>query len=230
MGATRWWSPSAPPSSTATTCRWPPTRCSAITSPASLPSASTPSWRRPCGWAAPATTWRFRERSRSRTRPSTRWSPISSPRWFRPASAGSCSCPPTAATSPRWPRRSRSCRTSERRHVVAITDLSVFIRVAQLGEREFEVPMAQGGLHAGEWETSMLLAIHPELVHMDRAEAGYVGDPQEAIAGLFEARGRFAVRRSARSGIRRRRAPSTAAATGRRCWTWPWSWWRPKSR
>ncbi len=75
---------------------------------------------------------------------------------------------------------------SERRHVVAITDLSVFIRVAELGEREFEVPMAQGGLHAGEWETSMLLAIHPELVHMDRAEAGYVGDPQEAIAGLFE--------------------------------------------
>jgi creatinine amidohydrolase/Fe(II)-dependent formamide hydrolase-like protein len=32
----------------------------------------------------------------------------------------------------------------------------------------------------------MLLAIHPDLVHMDRAEAGYVGDPQEAIAGLFE--------------------------------------------
>ena len=75
---------------------------------------------------------------------------------------------------------------SERRHVVAITDLSVFIQVAQLGEREFEVPMPEGGLHAGEWETSMLLAIHPELVHMDRAEAGYVGDPQEAIAGLFE--------------------------------------------
>jgi creatinine amidohydrolase len=75
---------------------------------------------------------------------------------------------------------------AQRRHVVAITDLSVFIQVAQLGEREFEVPMAEGGLHAGEWETSMLLAIHPELVHMDRADAGYVGDPQEAIAGLFE--------------------------------------------
>jgi creatinine amidohydrolase/Fe(II)-dependent formamide hydrolase-like protein len=75
---------------------------------------------------------------------------------------------------------------SERRHVVAITDLGVFIRVAQLGEHEFEVPMPEGGLHAGEWETSMLLAIHPDLVRMDRAEAGYVGDPQEAVAGLFE--------------------------------------------
>jgi len=58
--------------------------------------------------------------------------------------------------------------------------------VAQLGEQEFEVPMPEGGLHAGEWETSMLLAIHPDLVHMDRAEAGYVGDPQEAVASLFE--------------------------------------------
>jgi len=75
---------------------------------------------------------------------------------------------------------------SQRQHVVAITDLSVFLRVAQLGEQEFEVPMPEGGLHAGEWETSMLLAIHPDLVHMDRAEAGYVGDPQEAVASLFE--------------------------------------------
>ena len=33
---------------------------------------------------------------------------------------------------------------SHRRHVVALTDLSVFIQVAQLGEREFEVPMARG--------------------------------------------------------------------------------------
>ncbi len=75
---------------------------------------------------------------------------------------------------------------SQRQRVVAITDLSVLLRVAQLGEQEFEVPMSEGGLHAGEWETSMLLAIHPELVHMDRAEAGYVGDPQEAVAGLLE--------------------------------------------
>ena len=74
----------------------------------------------------------------------------------------------------------------------------------------------------------MLLAVHPELVHMDRAEAGYVGDPQEAIAGLFGA-GSIRCPRSGRSGTPRRRAPSTAVATGRRCWTWPWSWWRPKA-
>lgn len=75
----------------------------------------------------------------------------------------------------------------QREYVVAITDLSVFLRVAQLGDEEFGVPMAEGGLHAGEWETSMLLAVDPDLVHMDRAEAGYVGDPEEAIGSLFSA-------------------------------------------
>ena len=66
-----------------------------------------------------------------------------------------------------------------RGQVIAITDLGVFLRIAQLGDEEFDVPLAEGGLHAGEWETSMLLAIHPDLVHMDRAEAGYVGDPRD---------------------------------------------------
>lgn len=72
-----------------------------------------------------------------------------------------------------------------RDHVVAITDLGVFIRIAQVGDAEFGVPLSEGGLHAGEWETSMLLAIHPDLVNMDLAEAGYVGDPEQAIGSLF---------------------------------------------
>jgi creatinine amidohydrolase len=75
---------------------------------------------------------------------------------------------------------------AQRQRVVAMTDVGVLVQVAQLGEREFGVPMSEGGLHAGEWETSMLLAIHPDLVRMDRAEPGFVGDPQEALASLFE--------------------------------------------
>jgi len=73
----------------------------------------------------------------------------------------------------------------ERAHVVALTDLTVLGQIAYLAEREYGVPLGDGGLHAGEWETSMLLAIHPELVHMERAEPGYTGDPQEAIAAMF---------------------------------------------
>jgi creatinine amidohydrolase len=74
---------------------------------------------------------------------------------------------------------------SEREHVIALTDLSVLFEIAQLGEAEHGVPLADGGLHAGEWETSMMLSIHPELVRMDRAEAGYTGDLQEAVASMF---------------------------------------------
>jgi len=73
----------------------------------------------------------------------------------------------------------------ERAHVIALTDLGVLFEVAQIGEREFGVPLGEGGLHAGEWETSLMLAIHPELVRMDGAEAGFTGDLQEAVAAMF---------------------------------------------
>jgi creatinine amidohydrolase len=69
----------------------------------------------------------------------------------------------------------------------ALTDLSALLTIAQLGVDEHGVPMGEGGIHAGEWETSMLMAIHPELVHGDRGEAGYTGDPQAAIGAIFGA-------------------------------------------
>jgi creatinine amidohydrolase len=74
---------------------------------------------------------------------------------------------------------------AERAHVVALTDLGVLFEIAQMGEDEFGVPLAEGGLHAGEWETSLMLAIHPELVRMDRAEAGFTGNLQEAVGSIF---------------------------------------------
>jgi creatinine amidohydrolase len=73
-----------------------------------------------------------------------------------------------------------------RERVVALTDLALLFRIVELGRDEFGVPLEAGGLHAGEWETSMLASIHPELVRMDRAEAGYVGELEPAIAKLFE--------------------------------------------
>jgi creatinine amidohydrolase/Fe(II)-dependent formamide hydrolase-like protein len=78
---------------------------------------------------------------------------------------------------------------SERARVIALTDLGVLAQIAQLGEREYGVPVSEGGLHAGEWETSLMLSLHPELVSMDRAEAGFTGDPQDALAGLFDGGG-----------------------------------------
>jgi creatinine amidohydrolase len=71
--------------------------------------------------------------------------------------------------------------------VVALTDVSVLLRVATAGEAEHGVPLPEGGLHAGEWETSLMLASQPGLVHMERARPGYTGDPQAAIGALFDA-------------------------------------------
>lgn len=69
----------------------------------------------------------------------------------------------------------------------ALTDVRVLLAIAQLGASDHDVPLGCGGLHAGEWETSMLLAIHSDLVDMTRAEAGYTGDLDKALATLFHA-------------------------------------------
>jgi creatinine amidohydrolase len=71
--------------------------------------------------------------------------------------------------------------------VRALTDLSTLLTIAQLGAEEHGVPLGEGGLHAGEWETSMMLAIHPKLVHPERGEPGYTGDPQAAVGAIFGA-------------------------------------------
>jgi creatinine amidohydrolase len=67
----------------------------------------------------------------------------------------------------------------------ALTDMTVLLAIAQLGADEHGVPLASGGVHAGEWETSMLVAIHPDLEHADRRAPGYVGPLQHAVARLF---------------------------------------------
>ena len=74
--------------------------------------------------------------------------------------------------------------------MTALTDLGVLFQIAQMGEREYGVPLAEGGLHAGEWETSLLLAIHPDLVSMEHAEAGFTGELEKALEGLFSEGGR----------------------------------------
>jgi creatinine amidohydrolase len=75
--------------------------------------------------------------------------------------------------------------TTETLEISALTDLGALLAIAQLGADEHGVPMTEGGLHAGEWETSMLEVIHPELVHPERAQPGYTGDPEAAIGAIF---------------------------------------------
>jgi creatinine amidohydrolase len=69
--------------------------------------------------------------------------------------------------------------------VIAVTDLSVLVRATLGAGAELGVPAPEGGLHGGEWETSMMLAIDPELVHMERAVAGYTGDLESGLERFF---------------------------------------------
>lgn len=70
--------------------------------------------------------------------------------------------------------------------VDALTDLTTLVMLPLRGEQHEGIPLGDGGLHGGEWETSLLLASHPAMVHMDRAEAGFVGAPDEALRAVFD--------------------------------------------
>jgi creatinine amidohydrolase len=69
--------------------------------------------------------------------------------------------------------------------VDALTDITVLLQVAQLGEAEHGVPLGDGGLHAGEWETSLMMAVEPQLVHLERGASGYTGDLESALGAIF---------------------------------------------
>jgi creatinine amidohydrolase len=69
--------------------------------------------------------------------------------------------------------------------VIAFTDVGVLASVAIGAGAELGITPAEGGIHAGEWETSMMLALRPELVRMERAEAGYVGDLAAGMQRFF---------------------------------------------
>jgi mycofactocin system creatininase family protein len=69
--------------------------------------------------------------------------------------------------------------------VEALTDVAVFASLPDHAEQEHGVSKQQAGLHAGEWQTSLMLAARPETVRMDRAETGHLGEPQEVIGRVF---------------------------------------------
>ena len=69
--------------------------------------------------------------------------------------------------------------------VVAYSDLPAFLEVIYASQRPYDVTPAVAGAHAGNTETALVLALRPELVRMEHAEAGFTGELQDAIAGMF---------------------------------------------
>ncbi len=50
----------------------------------------------------------------------------------------------------------------------------------------YGISRGDSGGHAGEWETSIMLVLTPELVHMDKATVGFTGDMSDAVKQLLE--------------------------------------------
>ena len=71
-------------------------------------------------------------------------------------------------------------------NIIAFTDLNALMdEVFRVGAAHGVAPEEAGG-HSGEHETSLLLAIRPDLVHMADARAGYVGDQLSIAPVVFK--------------------------------------------
>lgn len=69
--------------------------------------------------------------------------------------------------------------------VVTFPDVGLMLNAIFPVASELGFTPAEGGVHAGEWETSMMLALRPEQVQMERAEPGYVGDLMSGVQRFF---------------------------------------------
>jgi creatinine amidohydrolase len=72
--------------------------------------------------------------------------------------------------------------TVEDVNVITVADLSMLMEGTLGLADELGIPREEAGLHGGEWETSMLMAVRPDLVHMERAVPGYTGDLESGLA------------------------------------------------
>lgn len=71
-------------------------------------------------------------------------------------------------------------------NLIAYTDLMGFMdEIFRVG-KALEVTPEQAGGHSGEFETSLMLTVRPDLVAMDAAQPGYVGDQLSIAAVVFE--------------------------------------------
>ena len=71
-------------------------------------------------------------------------------------------------------------------NLIAFTDLMAFMdEIFQTGKAR-EVTPEKAGAHAGEFETSIMLTVRPDLVALDQAQPGYVGDQLSIAPLVFE--------------------------------------------
>lgn len=90
--------------------------------------------------------------------------------------------------------------------VVAFGDLKALLDASFKVAEELGVSNGEAGIHAGEIETSIMLLRHPELVDMQKAEAGYTGEFDSIIPDLLQ----HGVARVSKNGILGNARPAKA--------------------
>jgi creatinine amidohydrolase len=71
-------------------------------------------------------------------------------------------------------------------NLIAFTDLMGFMNEIFRVGKVRDVTPEQAGAHSGEFETSLMLTVRPELVAVDEAQPGYVGDQLSIAPVVFE--------------------------------------------
>ena len=66
--------------------------------------------------------------------------------------------------------------------VISVSDIFGLVDSAHTESAKNGFSPEQAGVHAGEWETGLILGIKPELVEMERAALGFMGSLEEVIA------------------------------------------------
>jgi creatinine amidohydrolase len=73
--------------------------------------------------------------------------------------------------------------------LVLYTDLTAVLRVMEAVAAQDGVSAAECGAHAGDFETSMMLALRPDLVDLSVARAGFLGGWNDESSAAFFDRG-----------------------------------------
>jgi creatinine amidohydrolase len=66
--------------------------------------------------------------------------------------------------------------------VVPFLSMEEFMRVRNEVIDRYGLTVAEGGWHAGASETSVMMALHPEMVRSDRLKTGFVDDPAPRVS------------------------------------------------
>lgn len=77
-------------------------------------------------------------------------------------------------------------RPPEGVRLITFPDVSLLLGAILPVASSLGITPTEGGVHAGEWETSMMLALRPDLVRVEAAEAGYTGDLMSGVQRFFE--------------------------------------------